>query len=35
MPIVYTNYEEWLESSRYVNMEDLREHKKQQMLAAA
>jgi hypothetical protein len=32
---VYTNHEEWLESPRYLNMEDLREHKKQQMLAAA
>ena len=28
-------HEEWLESPRYLNMEDLREHKKQQMRAAA
>ena len=28
-------HEEWLESPRYLNMEDLREHKKQQMRMAA
>lgn len=28
-------HEEWLEGPRYLNMEDLREHKKQQMRAAA
>jgi putative transposase len=28
-------HEEWLESPRYLNMEDLREHKKQQMKVAA
>jgi putative transposase len=28
-------HEEWLETSRYLNMEHLREHKKQQMRAAA
>ena len=28
-------HEEWLERPRYLNMEDLREHKKQQMRAAA
>jgi hypothetical protein len=28
-------HEEWLESPRYLNREDLREHKKQQMRAAA
>ena len=28
-------HEEWLESPRYLNMEDLREHKKQQMRVAA
>jgi putative transposase len=28
-------HEEWLETSRYLNMEHLREHKKQQMRTAA
>jgi transposase-like protein len=28
-------HEEWLESPRYLNMDDLREHKKQQMRVAA
>src|SRR6201994_3035419 len=35
LALAVETHEDWLESPRYLNMDDLREHKKQQMRAAA